>query len=106
MPAGFYKASMPSITGHLLLIRDADWSHSAFVQYDPTQSIEPFVRGLATFHRYGHTYYLSDLTVTGEETGMEMPESIAEKRAATAAQAKHEVASTKSVALQFGVLGY
>jgi hypothetical protein len=106
LPAGSYMASMPNINGHLLLIRDIDSSHSAFVQYDPTHSIEPVAQGLATFHQYGDAYYLSDLTVTGEDTGMEILESTAEKRATAAALAKHEVASTKSVALQFGVPGY
>jgi hypothetical protein len=106
MPAGSYRATMPNITSHVLLLRDADSSHSVFVQYDPTQSLEPVAQGLATFHQYGNAYYLSDLTETGEETGMEMLESATEKRAAAAAQAKHEVASVKSVALQFGVPGY
>lgn len=106
MPAGSYTASMPNINDDLLLIQYADWSHSALVQYDPTQNIEPLAQGLATFHQYGDMYYLSGLTVTGEETGMEILESTAEKRIATAAQTKHEVASTKSVALQFGVPGY
>jgi hypothetical protein len=106
MPAGFYKATTPNINGRWLLIRDADWSHSVFVQYDPIHSTEPDAQGLATFHQYGDAYYLSDLTVTGEETGIEIPENTAEKRAAAAAQSEHEVASTKSVALQFGVPGY
>jgi hypothetical protein len=106
MPAGTYRATMPNINDHLLLIRNVDSSQSAFVQYDPTQSTEPAVQGLATFHQYGNAYYLSDLTEKGEETGMEIQESTAEKRAALAAQAKHEVASTKSVALQLGVPGY
>jgi hypothetical protein len=106
MPAGFYKATMPNINDQWLLIRDANGSHSVIVQYDPTQSIEPVAQGLATFHQYGDAYYLSDLTVRGEETGIEIPESTAEKRAAAAAQSEHEVASTKSVALQVGVPGY
>ena len=106
MPAGTYRATMPNINGHLLLIRNVDSSQSAIVQYDPTQSPEPVVQGLATFHQYGNAYYLSDLTEKGEETGMEILESTAEKRAIAAALAKHELASTKSVALQFGVPGY
>lgn len=106
MPAGTYRATMPNINGHLLLIRNVDSSQSALVQYDPTQSTEPVVQGLATFHQYGNAYYLSDLTEKGEETGMKIQESTAEKRAAKDALAKNELASTKSVALQFGVPGY
>lgn len=106
MPAGDYTVSKVDINSDVLLIRDADWSHSALVQYDPTQSTEPVAKGEATFHLYGDAEFLSDLTATGEETGMEMLESTAEKRAAAAALANHEDASTKSVALQFGVPGY
>ena len=106
MPAGTYRVSQRNIDLPLLLVRDANWSHSAFVMYDPTLSIQPVTQRKATFHQYGDAYYLSNLTVTGEETGMEIPENTAEKRAAAAALAKHEVASTKSVALQFGVPGY
>jgi hypothetical protein len=103
MPAGSYTVSEPNINSDVLLIRDADWSHSAFFGYNPTQSTDPVAQGEVRFHQYGDADYLSGLTLTGAETGMAIPESTAEKRAA---QAKPEVASTKSVALQFGVPGY
>lgn len=103
MPAGSYTASQPNVSSDYLLIRDAG-AHSAFVFYNPTRSIEPAAQGLVTFHQYGDADYLSGLTVAGKDTGIEIPESIAEKRAA--ARAKPEVASTRSVALRFGVPGY
>lgn len=106
MPAGSYTVSKLNIDGYLLLIRDAASSHSAVVPYNPTQTTEPVGQGEVTFHQYGDADYLSGLTLTGEETGMEMLESTTEKRAAAAALAKHEIASTKNVALQFGVQGY
>jgi hypothetical protein len=95
LSAGTYTASKPDINSDGLLIRDADWSHSAFVHYSPTQSTQPIAQGEATFHQYADADYLSNITLAGEKTGMEMLESIMEKRAATAL-ANHEGASTKS----------
>ena len=106
MPSGSYVMSQPNINSDIVLIRDSDSSHAAFIQYNPTLSTEPVAHGEVTFRQYGDTDYLSDVTLTGEETGLTVPESLAEKRTAAAALAKHEHASTKSVALQFGVPGY
>jgi hypothetical protein len=103
MPAGSYTVKQLSSNSDQLLIRDANFSHSAFVQYNPTQSTEPVAHGEATFRQYGDVDYLSGLTLTGEETGAEIPESRVEKRAALT---NHEVVSTKSVAVQIGVAGY
>src|ERR1700740_957305 len=80
MPAGSYTVSKPNINSELLLIRDANGSHALLVQYNPTESTEPVAQGLVTFHQYGDTDYLSDLTLTGEEEGMKIPESIVETR--------------------------
>jgi hypothetical protein len=103
MPAGSYMVTQPNIDLNLIVIRDMDWSHSVLVMYNRTQSNDPVTRGEVTFHQYGDADYLSALTLTGEETGMEIPASTAEQRIA---QSKQTVASTKSVALQFGVTGY
>jgi hypothetical protein len=103
MPAGSYTATKPNINDDLLLIRGADWTHSAFVLYNVTQSFQPVAQGLVTFHQYGDADYLSSFTMTGQDTGMRIPESIAEEKAA---QTHPETASTKSVGLQFGVPGY
>jgi hypothetical protein len=103
MPAGTYMASKPNINSGVLWIRDANWSHSAFVLYNPTQSTEPVAHGKVTFRQYDDADYLSGFILAGEITGVEIPESLAEKKAAST---KHTVASTKSVALQLGGFGY
>lgn len=102
MPAGAYMVVSPNINDSVLLIHDVAWSHSAFVEYTPTVSTTPFVRGVATFDQFGDADYLRSLTLTGEETGMEMPKSMAEERAT---QAKQTVASMTSVPLQAGSFG-
>lgn len=103
MPAGSYTVSKLDPLGKVLLIQDADASHSAFVLYNSTQSIKPVAQGEVTFHRYGDAYYISGLTVTGEEAGMEILRSMAEERTALAEQGK---LSTTSVALLPVVLGF
>lgn len=95
MPAGSYTVRQLSDNSDQLLIREADSSHSAFVVYNAIQSTEPVAHGKVTFHHYGDAdYYLSGLTLTGEETVVDIPESRTEKRAA-----RTERAST-SVSLQ------
>ena len=96
MPAGTYIVSRATI-GNVLRIQNADEPHSAFVLYNPTQSTRPAPQGKVTFYKYGEAYYLSSLTQTGEELGMEVLKSKAEKRAAMGTREKP---STKSVALQ------
>lgn len=96
MPAGTYMVSKLNL-GYVLQIQDADEPHSAFVQYNPTQSIQPVAQGEVTFHQYGDAYYLSSLTLTGEEAGMQILQSKAEKRTELA---EKEKPSTTSVALQ------
>src|ERR1700758_1972614 len=102
MPAGTYRVSQRNIDLPLLLVRDANWSHSAFVMYDPTLSIQPVTQ------RKPHFINTVTPTISGvfcwpaRRGGLEITESTAEKRAAT----KKELASTKNVALQFGVPKY
>ena len=103
MPAGTYTAKAPNINSQVLLIRNTDWSHSAFVQFDRTQSTEPAPQGEVTFHHYADADYLSTFTVTGEKIGMQLPEGGNEKRAALGTEG---VAITKSVPLQSAASGY
>jgi hypothetical protein len=103
MPAGSYTVSQLSINGDELLIRDTDFRHSASVLYNPTTSTEAVAHGEVTFHQYGNVDFLGGLTLTGEATGAELPESRTEKRAAVT---NRGVASTKSVALQAAAPGY
>ena len=102
MPAGSYVITQPNIYSDFVLIRDTDSSHSAFILYTPTLSSQPIAHGEVTFRQYGDTDYLSDVTLTGEETGLTVPESPAEKRTA---RANHKMASLRTVALQSTVRG-
>lgn len=103
MPAGLYMVSELSINSHVLLIQSSDRSHSAYILYNPTQSLEPAAQGEARFRQYGDADYFSSLTIAGEDTGMEIPQSKAERRAA---HAEKEEASIKSIPLQTIVPGF
>jgi hypothetical protein len=69
-----------------------------------SQSVEenPAAQGWARFHQYGDADYLSSLTLTGEEAGMEILAGKAEKRASSEDRAE---ASSMSIALQPAVPG-
>jgi len=102
MPAGSYVMTQPDINSDYVLIRDTESSHSAFIFYTPIQRIGPIAQGEVTFRQYGDTDYLGEVTITGEKTGLTVPESPAEKRTA---RANHEVASVRIVALHSKVHG-
>ena len=102
MPAGSYVMTQPDINSGLVLIRDTDSSHSAFIDYTPTLSTQPIAHGEVTFRQYGDTDYLGDVTITGEKTGLTVSESPAEKRNA---RANHDGASLRTVALHSNVRG-
>jgi len=102
MPAGSYVMTQLDINSNVVLIWDTDSSHSAFILYTRTLSPEPIAQGEVIFRQYGDADYLGDVTVTGEKTGLTVPESPAEKRTA---RANHDAASLRTVALQSNVRG-
>lgn len=102
MPAGSYVMTQPNLNSDLVLIRDTDSSHSAFILYTPILSTEPFAHGEVKFRQYGDIDYLSDVTLPGAKSGLTVPESSAEKRTA---RANHNIASVRTVALQSNVHG-
>jgi hypothetical protein len=102
MPAGSYVMTQPSIDSDIVQIRDTAFLHSAFVLFTPAVSAQPIAHGEVTFRQYGDIDYLSDITLTGEETGLTVPESPAEKRTT---RRNHIIASLRTVALQSNVRG-
>src|SRR6202051_5223641 len=53
MPAGSYTVTQPNIDDNLLLIEDADGSHSAFVEYALLPSNTFHDHSDVTFNQYG-----------------------------------------------------
>ena len=94
MPAGNYTVTQPNIDDNLLLIEDADGSHSAFVEYEVRPSNTSYDHSDVTFNQYGKVDFLSAIWVQGEDSEMQILPSKVEKNAAKAAAAqKHSLSA-------------
>ncbi|HXM69398.1 MAG TPA: hypothetical protein VN911_21915 [Candidatus Acidoferrum sp.] len=94
MPAGSYTVTQPNIDDNLLLIEDADGSHSAFVEYEVLPSNTSHDHSDVTFNQYGKVDFLSAIWVQGEDSEMQILPSKVEKNAAKAAAAqKHSLSA-------------
>jgi len=94
MPAGSYTVTQPNIDDNLLLIEDANGSHSAFVEYEVVPSNTPHDHSDIIFNQYGQVDYLSAIWILGEDSQMRIVPSKVEKNAAKAAAAqKHSLSA-------------
>ena len=97
MPAGSYKVTEPFTGSPVLLVQDADRTHSTFIDYIPTEMFMPARQGEATFRKYGDAVFLASFTVTSESLGMKF---LPDKRETQIALAQHERASNNTVPLE------
>src|SRR5207253_1087649 len=88
MPAGSYTVTQPEADDNLLLIEDASGSHSVYVEYVVASSDTPHAQSDVTFNKYGKADFLSLIWVQGENSGMQILPSKAERNAAKAAAAE------------------
>ena len=96
MPEGSYTVSQPDIDANLLLIEDANGSHSAFVEYEVVSSNTPHAQSDVTFNKYGNVDFLSAIWVQGRNSEMQILPSKVEQNAAKAAAAEKHSLSAKS----------
>ena len=89
MPAGSYTVSVPNADDNLLLIEDVNGSHAAFVEYAVT-SDTPHTQSNVTFNKYGKDEFLSQVWVEGQDSGMQVLPSKAERAAAKAAASEKD----------------
>ena len=89
MPAGSYTVSVPNADDSLLLIEDVNGSHAAFVEYAVT-SDTPHTQSNVTFNKYGKDEFLSQVWVEGQDSGMQVLPSKAERAAAKAAASEKD----------------
>jgi hypothetical protein len=97
MPAESYVATQPLMNSDSLLVRDADYTHAAFIGYIPTEALTPVNQSKASFRQYGDVAFLASLTVAADTSGMEV---LPGKREKQTALTKHEQASNNSVPLE------
>lgn len=96
MPAGSYRVTQPDADANLLLIEDADGSHSAFVEYEVVSSDTPHAQTDVTFNKYGKVEFLNTICVEGQDSEMQISPSKFEKTAAKAAAAEKHTLSAQS----------
>jgi hypothetical protein len=96
MPAGRYTVSQPDVDSSLLLIEDADGSHSAFIEYEVHTSDTPHAQTDVTFNEYGNVDFMSDIWIEGQNSEMQMLPSKLEQNSAKAAAAKKHSLSAKN----------
>jgi hypothetical protein len=97
MPAGSYTVTQPDADANLLLIEDANGSHSAFVEYEVDSSKTAHAKSDVTFNKYGDVDFMSAIWVQGQDSGMRIPPSKVEQNAArAAAPEKHSLSASAS----------
>jgi hypothetical protein len=97
MPAGSYTVTQPDEDASLLLIEDANGSHSVFVEYVVAHSDTPHAQSDVTFNKYGNVDFLSAICVQGRNSEMQILPSKVEQNAAKAAAAEKHTLSASAV---------
>ena len=96
MPAGSYKVTQSGMDNSILSIDSEDGSHSAFIDFIPTEASKDHSHSDVTFRKYGNTDFMNRLWVGGQEYGMQVEQTKAEsKLAASASPVEHTLAANK-----------
>ena len=90
LPAGSYTVSVPNEDDNFLLIQSTDGSQSVIVEYEITSSDTPHAKSDVTFNKYGKDEFLSQVWVEGQDSGMQVLPSKAERAAAKAAASEKD----------------
>jgi hypothetical protein len=93
LPAGHYKVSQPDMGFEILRIQNVDEPRSAFVDFTPTQSLQPHRRSAVSFEKYGDTDYLDQVWIAGDTDGIKADTSKVEAAAAAGANAAEHISS-------------
>jgi hypothetical protein len=95
MPAGSYKITQSDNDESILQIQSKDGTHSAFIDFTPTHSVQPHPHSDVTFHKYGDTEYLNRIWVGGQKYGMKVQSTKSElKAAANATVVEHSLSAS------------
>lgn len=73
LPAGDYEIRRITDAPDVLLISGVNNRESAVFQTEPVTARKVPNRGEMIFHRYGNSYFLSEVFEGGEQTGRELP---------------------------------
>jgi len=86
MPAGSYRVTPSTFGSSILEIQSSTGSHSAFIEYVPTQADTGHKATDVAFKKYGTTDFLDRLWVGGQQFGMQIEPSKVEQKLAEGGQ--------------------
>ena len=87
LPAGNYRVSQPDMDVDILRIQNIDKPQSTFVDFIPTESLQPHRNSAVSFEKYGDTDYLDRVWIAGQTYGIKTDPTKVEAAAAAAAAA-------------------
>jgi hypothetical protein len=93
LPAGHYRVSQPEMGFEILRIQNIDEPRSVFVDFTPTQSLQPHRKSAVSFEKYGDTDYLDQVWIAGETYGIKTDPTKVEAAAAAGANASEHISS-------------
>jgi hypothetical protein len=93
LPAGNYRVSQPEMGDEILQIQNLDNFRSVFVDFTPTESLQPHSNSAVSFEKYGDTDYLNRVWIEGQTYGIKADPTRAESAAAAAVNAEQHTAS-------------
>ena len=79
LPAGEYEIKRITDAPYGLIISDVKNHEHQIFETIPAQAKKTANRGEIIFHRYGDSYFLSEVLAGGEQTGRELPTSSQER---------------------------
>ena len=80
LPAGEYEITRISDEASGLLIRNVDRKHEAVFETEPVYNRKLARNDELVFHRYGESYFLSEILTASEDRGEELTPSHAERK--------------------------
>jgi hypothetical protein len=93
LPAGHYRVFQPDMGFEILRIQNIDEPRSAFVDFTPTQSLQPHRKSAVSFEKYGDTDFLDQVWIAGETYGIKADPTKVESAAAAGANAPEHISS-------------
>jgi hypothetical protein len=87
LPAGNYRVLPLDMGTDVLQIQNLDNSRSIFVDFTPTQSLQPHRNSAVSFEKYGDTDYLDRVWIEGQTYGIKADPTKVEAAAAAAVNA-------------------
>jgi hypothetical protein len=93
LPAGNYRVLQPDMGAEILQIQNIDSSRSIFVDFTPTESVQPHRQSAVSFEKYGETDYLDRVWIAGQTYGVMVDPTKVETAAAASANAGQHTGS-------------